>query len=302
MAVDTVKLTRLQRLGFAIESTTGTAATLSAATAAALVMDPIVTPDQQGIRVPRMAGYGAKKILKGLGKATASFSDYMTGLGSTGSDGVHSEFLLACGAVNASGTYSFTSAAGGTATIGAYKDGLLHKLIGGMGNCVFTIKPGEPVMRKFNFQGANGGITDEALPSNVTDPTLDAPVCVSAVVTFGGAAYVWDEIQIDLGNQIILRTSETSASGVRAALITDRQPILTVSPEAVAVATKDWGGLFGTGTAAFSAAISGGTNNSFTFAGTLALTKYPGLVDQSGRVCHGLEFEFVDDSLTITHA
>jgi hypothetical protein len=300
MAVDTVKLTRMQRLGFAIETTTGTAATLSAATAAALVIDPSITPDQPGIALPNMAGLGNKHFLKGLAKATAGFSDYMTGIGA--GCGVHDQFLLACGAVNAGGSYSFTNVAGGTATIGHYLDGLLQTGVGMVGNCIFTIKPGEPVLRKFDFQGAWGGETETALPGSVTDPTLIAPQCVSAVITIGGTAYTWDEMVIDLGNSIILRNSETSAAGIKAGLIVNRNPTLTISPEAVA--SSPFPALFGHATAqtaAFSAAISGGTGNSFTFAGTLALARYPGLKDGNGRVCHDLAFEFVNQSLTIAH-
>jgi hypothetical protein len=299
MAVDTVKLTRIQRLGFAIETTTGTAMTLDATTAASLVINPDMTPDQQGIRVP-YAGFGSSKFIPGAAKATCTFSDYMTGIGS--GDGNHSDFLLACGAVNAAGSYSFTHAPGGSATIGVYLDGLLSKAVGAMGNCVMTIRPGEPILREFNFQGGLEADADVAIPGSITDPTLVAPTCVSATITIGGTAYVWDEMKLDLGNQIILRPDASKASGIRSAWIVDRMATLTVSPEAVAVATKNFGSDFRAGTtAAFSAVIGATAGNIVTITGTLAQTRYPGMKDGNGRVVRDLAYEFVNESLVVAH-
>jgi hypothetical protein len=116
-----------------------------------------------------------------------------------------------------------------------------YKMAGAMGNCVMTFKAGEIVPCRFTFTGKVYAAATQTLPT-VTHPTITPPRFAGGTFTIGGTAYQIDQLEFDMGNQVIMREdpTDTSGSGFISAWITNRQPVVRISPEALPLATKDW--------------------------------------------------------------
>ena len=153
-----------------VESTIGTAETLAAADADYFVrnLEVSVEADEQpreyqGTASPNADAIGARMV-------TLTFDIECHGKGSAGVPDWASVFLTACGMYDDSNTMKLATAApatsgnvGRTITIGAYHDGRRIVAAGCMGNVVFTIANGMPMMARFTMQGKLSTIDDSAL-------------------------------------------------------------------------------------------------------------------------------------------
>lgn len=138
--------------------------------------------------------------------------------------------------------------------------GRLKQLTGCMGNARIIISFGKPLMLECDFTGVWNAPSAQDLPTAVINTQLPFR---SAGVTFTlGGSYTprIPEAVIDLGNKITMVEDISQAAGVLHAVITDRDPTMTMSKDSDLIANYDPYALWLAGTeAALSMAFTNGT-------------------------------------------
>jgi hypothetical protein len=274
-------LTTLQQVwAQKIETTTGTAISLSASDGTQNVFEPAITPDiPYKERRGQGPSYGRIKGTAGARGANVSFKYELHGTNGTP---LQLDTLKAAGfsVTSLTATKVSGSATADTLTVGHYRDGSRFKSAAG---CMFNLKmtgvQGEPVMVEATGKGVWQAPSTVAMIAPTYITTIP-PVLVSAVFTVGATAYTIPGFELDCGNNVILRPSINSAAGFIAAYITDHAPTFTISPEALALGTKDWYADYVSGaTAALSIVVGGSANNTVTITAP-ALQLISGIEDE----------------------
>jgi len=233
-------LARKKVLAAKIETTVGTAISLTGSDAAFNVFDATIQPTIEFVSRMGQAAFGSITGSVGQASGTLTFRTELFGDGAGGVPGWASTLLPACGFTNSTGTFSPKSEAPGsnvkTLTMGLYVDGVFKSIRGAVGNCVVTIVPGKPVDLNWTFTGAWVTPTDVALLAP-TYPTLLPMRATSGTVTLGAFAPCFSSMTIDFGNQIVPRTCAASTNGLHSYIITNRMPVGTLDPEAKLVAS-----------------------------------------------------------------
>jgi hypothetical protein len=205
-----------------IETTPGTDALPTGAANAILVSDMSITPlDAQNIDRNVVRGFfGGSEQLVGSASVKANFTVELAGSGTAATAPAWGVLLQACAAAEGLLTtparveYSPTSTNLKTITIYYYDDGVLHKLVGTMGNCKLSARIGDRPKLQFDVIGLDGGISaanDTGVftawkkpvamtKANVVDITLGASY--AAGVLSGGTSYSSTGIDIDFGNSL----------------------------------------------------------------------------------------------------
>jgi hypothetical protein len=258
-------LSKLKVIGAAIETTQGTAVSLSA-TDFIEAMDVEVEPESELIEVPRVSSsldpfaqitgkknYNVKfkTFLKGSGDADLGIPPLDALLQSCG--------LTSTASANVSVTYAPTSAAasanfygpGKSVTVKSYEgaaaSGLLKVVAGAMFNPKFILEAGKPAIIEFSGKGKYTAVADAAFPSN--SPVLtDPPIVQSCTFTTQTYAAIISKLEIDFGNEISPRDDVHGATGILGYHITGRKPTGSIDPELVLVATHDYYGKVAAGT------------------------------------------------------
>jgi hypothetical protein len=205
-----------------IETTVGTDAAPAGATDAVLVSNVSITP-LNATNVPRnfvRPYFGASPELVGVADIRCSFEVELAGSGTAGTAAQWGKLLQACAtsenvlATPARVEYDPVSTGLKTVTIYWYDDGVLHKLLGAMGNCKMSFKSGGRPMLTFDFIGADGGIsaaTDTGVftswktpvamtKTNVVDVTLGATYATGTLT--GGTVHTSTGLDLDFGNSV----------------------------------------------------------------------------------------------------
>ena len=313
MALDTPpKITSKRILGGKLETTTGTAITLAATDGVDYVTDPKITYNTEVIQIPPQAGFlGGKGTRTGKRSATASWSTEIRGDGAAPPDWF--KYMRACGMTLSTATLTPLSAPADTVTIGCNVDGRFRRLIGGMGTWEMNLVAGMPGTIKFDFQGAQEALQDEAIWVP-TFNTIIPPNVSAAAITIFSATYVIPALTITANNNIILRNDVAArdedgvVTGIRAAFITGRRYQVRISPEALPLSTRNWKSVFDAGTTgALSVIIGTAANNIFTItAAKLQLAEEPGESDRDGVMVDDLVFDCIatagDDELSIVNS
>lgn len=205
-----------------IETTSGTDALPTGALNAMLVSDMNITPlDAKNIDRNLVRGFfGASEQLVGPASVKVDFSVELAGSGTAGTAPAWGALLQACaageGVLATPARVEYTPVTTGLKglTIYYYDDGVLHKLLGAMGNCTLSAKVGERPMLKFEFVGLDGGISAASdtgvftswkkpvamTKANVVDITLGAAYAAGALT--GGTAYNSTGLEINFGNVV----------------------------------------------------------------------------------------------------
>jgi len=174
-----------------VEATYGTDAAPAGASDAILVSDFSITPlDAQNIDRNIVRGYfGASEQLVGAANVKCSFSVELAGSGTAGTAPQWGRLLTACAGAEASALtarnrceYTPVSTALKSVSIYYYDDGVLHKLLGAMGDMKVGLKIGERPMLSFDFVGLDGGIS-AATPSGTSYAAFKTPVPVTKANT-----------------------------------------------------------------------------------------------------------------------
>ncbi len=242
-------LHRRRVLAAKIETTVGTDITPGATDATVQVFDAEMQADITMSPRQRQGGFSPIPSVAGMLGGTCKFSIHA--IGGASNPAWASLFLPACGLINTSLVWTPETNPPGTGgvktlTISLYRDGTLEKLVGAMGNAVFNFVAGQIVKVDFTFKGVYSSAT------LLSDTSIVAPTYVTTVpprfstaaFTVGAVTPKFASATLDLGNEIILRESQETASGYHSALIVDRNITLKCDPEAVLVATysprSDW--------------------------------------------------------------
>ena len=205
-----------------VETTAGTDASPTGAANAVLVAEMSITPlDAKNIDRNLVRGYfGASEQLVGPASVKVSMTVELAGSGTAATPPALGTLLQGCAIAESSLTtpsrteYTPVSTGLKTLTIYYYDDGVLHKLVGAMGNCKLSAKVGDRPTLKFDFIGLDGGMSAaSASPTlsawktpvsmtkaNVVDVTIGATYSVGALS--GGTVYPSTGMEIDLGNSL----------------------------------------------------------------------------------------------------
>lgn len=227
-----------------VETTPGTAETLTAAEGAFNARDFIIQPN---IAVTRREGQGGFNYLAGIPEGMMGTCTIVHDLSYDGTTipSWASVLLPACGWVDTAGTFSPKTEAPGsnvkTLTIGHYKDGKRQLLSGCMGTFTITCNTGKVAFITFTFTGKYS--------TNETDTAIIAPTYPTTLpLRFAAGAFTWNsvalctsQVTVDAGNSVIMRecVNATDRSGYISALVTNRAPVISADPETLLVASQD---------------------------------------------------------------
>lgn len=238
-------LKRKRVLAAKIEATIGTPIALGTADAAMNIYNAMIQNTTQMEQREGQGGFGYLSSIPSGRTGTCTFRTNLEWDG-TATEPLWAEtFFPACGWVKSGQVYTPRSEAPGsnvkTLTIGLYEDGLFKSIAGAMGTFKVTLPTGRLGYIDWTFSGVWQAPADTAIitPTYPTDSAL----------RYAGGLAEWNDVNlcvesavIDAGNTVIMRECPTTEAGFISAFITNRQPKITVNPEATTVAAQDrWG-------------------------------------------------------------
>lgn len=206
-----------------VETTPGTDAAPTGADNAILVSEMSITPlDAQNVDRALVRGFfGGNEQLVGVASVKCAFTVELAGSGTAATPPAWGPLLLACAMAQAELTtparveYTPISDALKTLTVYYYDAGVVHKLVGSMGNCTLSAKRGERPVLRFEVTGLDGGIAAASTTGvyaawkkplvmkmgNVVDVTLGAVTYATGALT-GGTVYPSTGFEIMFGNAV----------------------------------------------------------------------------------------------------
>jgi len=206
-------------------------------------------------------GHNAAGVL-GERSGTCSFKTELRSNGSAGMETGLAILLQGAGLAKSTESYAQHSSFAGqnTISIDVWQDGVKFGLAGAMGTCKLTGQVGQRIFCEFEFFGVWQAATDEALPA--FSPSATTPMLLQGgTFTIDAAARGISKVELDLGNEVVMRPSVAAAGGIAHYLITDYDPSISIDPEADLVATYDFNGKWLDGTeAAIVLAATDGTD------------------------------------------
>jgi len=224
-----------------VETTIGTAETLTAAEAVYNVMNLAIQPNITMEEREGQGGFNYNPSIAGQRSGTATFSTEAYYDGST-VPAWATVLLPACGFINSAGTFNPLSQGPGssvkTLTIGGFVDGVFRVLSGCMGTFTIDLPTGRMVKFNWTFQGRWTNPTDVA----IIDPTFPTTIpmrMAAGSVSWASSNMCTESVTVDAGNEIIMRECAGHASGIISAMVVNRKTTVTANPEMVLVATQD---------------------------------------------------------------
>jgi hypothetical protein len=300
-------LMRKAQVALKLESTEGTAITLAAADADMFVYDVSFSPDIQVTpRNPLRATLSNLPHFIGRKQASISFKTELAGSGTAGTAPVFGDALVACGmgeTVVASTSVTYlpdsdgTEGDGTSASVAVFIDGKKYLIYGARGDYEMGFVAGEPAFITFTFTGLYGGVTDLALLSGISYPTVVPAVWLGVTLTKGGAALVAENLTLAMNNTVSMRTDVTQSSGFVAAAITARDPGGNFDPEETTVAARDDWGQMAAGTATvFAATLGSAAGNILTIGAPELVIESISHGDRDGVLTNGIDFKLQSDT------
>lgn len=262
-------LKRKRVLAAEIETTPGTATSLSATDAGFNVYDVMAQTETELEAREGQGAFGMDSSVVGGYKGRVQFKLDASYDGSTVPTWA-TTFLPACGWVNNSGVFTPRTEAPGTnvktLTLGVYIDGVRKLLRGCVGTFRLACPSGKTGVFEFDFMGIWDGVTDQAILAP-TYPTTKGLRFATSTTTWNSVALQVENMTLDSGNTMILREDSSNVSGFLAGLITNRIVKVTGNPEAKTVATQDrYGKLLDMSEHALTFDLDGPTNSKITIA------------------------------------
>lgn len=306
-------LKRVSVLAAKVETTSGTAETLTAAEAAFNVYDMAFAQNISTEERPGQGAFSHSPQVPGIRTGTFTFKTEIAGDGAAGVPGWASTFLPACGWVNSTGVFSPKSEAPGsnvkTLTINGYVNGRRQQIRGAAGTFRIVLPAGRLAMIEWTFTGAYVATADATILAP-TYPTIVPMRAVAETLTWGSWNPVVESVTVDAGNEVVIRESASQAdgSGIAAAIVTARRPTITVNPEAALVAAADpWGDFIARTSRVFTYEIDNGTDR-FVVGAPVAQVVSLGEGDRNGMLTDEITFQCNksaaagNDELTLTFA
>lgn len=303
-----MSLTRQRVIAFKIENVAGAVESLTAAEAASRLYNGEVTINTEFVERDRLGGLGRQASALGTRATSASFTSYLHGRGSAGVPH-HGDLWRACGMSLATQTYttSDNTADWRTITVGEFRAGKRRVGRGMMGTAVLNFTAGQPVSVDWTFTG--GFVEDPTDTPVLTGITYESASAMpprwagSGRLTVDGlTTLLVNRVTINLGNEVVPRESANADGGIVTGLIVDRVVRVTIDPEFVANATRNWGALFAAGTTFDVTCVVGTTaHNTVTVtAAGLQLAQDPSFGDRSGKATSQLEA--IGSSLVVAYS
>jgi hypothetical protein len=261
MALSAPLLTRKRVLQTKIESAKGTKVT---GDQALLVFDMDINPTAPYEERKGTGLYRGHSIPGSHGERSGSlsFSTELRGTGAHGMEAGLAILLQACGFKKSSESYQVhsTHTDDKTLSFDVSEDGVLKGLAGASGNITFEGDAGKRVMCKCDFSGIWQAPTDAALPAYA--PSTTKPLLLQGgTFSLATLAIKLSKFSLNMGNSVAARMDVTAAGGIAYYIITDYDPILSLSVEADKVAGYDFFGAWLAGTeAAVSLVVTDGTD------------------------------------------
>lgn len=206
-----------------VETTSGTDAVPTGAADALLISDMSINPleatnvDRANVR----SFFGANEQLVATANVRVGFTVELAGSGTAGTAPQWGDLLLGCAFAEATLAsparieYTPVSATLQSLTIYYYDAGVLHKLLGCMGNVKLMAKVGDRPKLQFDFVGVDGGISAASASGTYTawrTPVTMTKANVPNDVTFGatyaagaltaGTVFPSAGLDLDVGNQV----------------------------------------------------------------------------------------------------
>lgn len=303
-------VSRKMQVAGKIESSSGTAESITTAEATVNFYEPDVQYDVPFIEMPKQDTSSEGLGVVGAKSLTLTGFTYMTGKGASG-DAPWTYLLRSCGVVGTSGVWGPVTGDTSTATMQFNRAGNLHKMAGAAGNLVMNGTFGQPV--KMNWRHLGKVIAPAS--ASLLAPTRDVikPQRFAASTgTVGAAAYKLASFEFDTGNQVTLIPDATDASdsGYFAANVMSRRPTITLTIAAPLISAHNFfDDYLSSTTRAISILIGAGTNLNYTLAIPKGqLIEMPKEGDYQGMVSLSMKYQMVansdagDDEWTLTAA
>lgn len=294
MAQDDVALDTVFVVAAKVETTTGTAETLTAAEAQFVVLNCSIEPDHNVANDRMGVNSDGTETAEATGQTgRATFEVEVGGKGSTGLPQWASVFLPACGWEPSGSTFTYAGTSATTITISKWTDGKKQTLSGARGTFTVTLTPAMPARIAFELVG---NYEDEADEANVAPsvPTVLAPIWVDGTCTLASYALRLSQLTLTAGVSAFLRPDPSAPTGYRSAWIAGkRNSTFSADPEMETLATKDWHAIQKANTeAALSIVLGTAAHNTITITGARAqvLTAPPG--NRNGLATRQLSGQF----------
>lgn len=245
-----------------------------------------------------------RPYLGSSGKVAVSFHSEITvefemaGAAAAGTVPGWAALLKACGfgetvVASTSVTYKPVSTNFKSVSIYYYLDGLLHKMIGAMGNASFSLNARGIPMVTCKFTGLYSATTDVTLPTDSVYTAFQAPVAVNKVNTTAFALHTistpFDELSIDVGANIVYR----NMPNLEEVMLTDRKSSGKITIPMTSVATKAWHDTVRLGTlSTISMTHGSGAGKTFTISGPAVQLLDPQYQEKDGVAMLSLGLDF----------
>jgi hypothetical protein len=310
-----VKLGRKQLLGWALETTAGTAVSV-AATDYHLVEDvSVVMEGDENERVGNLGSLDGMAGVTGSRFGTINFTTELRGGGVEGTAPVDIPLWKASGFECGESDYSDGSTSPiayamnvdqasptdmKSVTLKYYADGTVWQFKGCSGNVVVTMESGMVGKCSWAFTGQiNQEVQDAANPTP-TYNTQVPPICQNTTLTLDSATDfgICKSLTFDMGNEVTNRRDMSEERGYAVPKITRRLGTGTMTVEIPAVSSYDWNQVWRNKSKIDGSILVGSTQyNKMTFAWDCVLTSAPNPTDSDGIMTYEISFALVTDNL-----
>ena len=305
-----VKLGRKQFLGWALESTAGTAVAVGNSNFH-LVED--VSVEFSGDEHERVGNMGALDQIASVTGSVTSTISFTTELKGAGADSEPIDFPLwkACGMKTDESAYDYTldqdpSPGGNAKTVSIrYFDGVQWDFKGCVGTAVITMESGSIAKIAWTFTGMCDGMPSDGTNPTVTYSTVVPPVCQNTTMTLdaGTAFGVCSKLEIDLGNEVTTRRDMTNSFGYAFPQITRRMGAGTMTVEIPTASSFNWQNYWNNKTKIDGSILIGSVaKNKMTIAWDMVVNASPSPSDTDGILVYEIPFMLTSSSVAAPNA
>lgn len=187
--------------------------------------------------------------------------------------------------------------AGELLTIYYYQDAVLHKIVDCRGTFSLDGSVNKYVKVSWEFTGVHAGPVAGVLPTPTFNTTVP-PMFRDAAFAIDSYAAIIDGIKIDIKNDVVKRPDVNAATGIKEWFIKERTVTGNISPEVVALATKDFWAIWEAGTAVpFTATVGAASGNRCVISAPAVQVDKPKYGDRDNILTVGLPLVFTPDTV-----
>lgn len=262
-----------------------------------LAIDPKIKEIVDIVKRPaQVASLSGVPSVAGSKYAEITFSMELKGSGVVGTAPRMGALLRACGfgqtvVSGVSVTYLPVSASFESVTIYLFIDGRRHVVTGCRGDVKFKCEAGQMAMAEFSFKGRYADPTLVAL-SNPTLETTNPQTCKSCLFSYNSrTTLVVKTADLEMNNTVAMRASINDPNAIAGFEITDRNPMLTIDPEATLETSYSFRGDALVTQRAISWAVGAVAGNIVTFSLPQYNPSWPEYADREGILVEKIKGE-----------